>query len=99
MCLAPEHNSVLMVRLEPATPRSQVKHSTTKPLRCHKDPDKILCSVVFHLGLHCQTNFLLVSSTKMFNNIANKGPLKQPKGQFSIHNEIAIIFFVNFVTF
>ena len=33
MCLAPGHNAVMLVRFEPATPRSQVKHSTTEPLR------------------------------------------------------------------
>ena len=33
MCLAQEPNkAVMVVRLEPATPRSQVKHSTTEPL-------------------------------------------------------------------
>ena len=29
MCLAQGHNTVMLVRLEPATPRSRVKHSTT----------------------------------------------------------------------
>ena len=33
MCLAQEHNTVATVRLEQAAPRSQVKHSTTEPLR------------------------------------------------------------------
>ena len=33
MCLAQGHNAVTPVRLEPATPRSQVKYSTTEPLR------------------------------------------------------------------
>ena len=32
MCLAQGHNSVTLVRLKPASPRSQVKHSTTEPL-------------------------------------------------------------------
>ena len=32
MCLAQGHNTVILVRLEPATRRSQVKHSTTEPL-------------------------------------------------------------------
>ena len=32
MCLAQGHNAVMPVRLEPAAPRSQVKHSTTEPL-------------------------------------------------------------------
>ena len=33
MCLAQGHNAVTTVMLEPATPRSLVKHSTTEPLR------------------------------------------------------------------
>ena len=36
MCLAHGHNAVAPVRLEPATPRSRVKHSTTEPLRSLK---------------------------------------------------------------
>ena len=32
MCLAQGHNAVMPVRLEPATPRSRVKHSTTEPI-------------------------------------------------------------------
>ena len=36
MCLAQGHNRVMPVRLEPATPQSQVKHSTTEPLRSLK---------------------------------------------------------------
>ena len=32
MCLAQGHNSMMPVRLEPATPLSRVKHSTTEPL-------------------------------------------------------------------
>ena len=38
MCLAQGHNAVTPVMLEPAAPRSRVKHSTTEPLRslsCH----------------------------------------------------------------
>ena len=31
--LLKDHNAVTQVRLEPAVPRSQVKHSTTEPLR------------------------------------------------------------------
>ena len=33
MCLAQGHNTVTLVRLEPAAPQSQVKHTTTEPLR------------------------------------------------------------------
>ena len=33
MCLALGHNEEMPVRLEPPTPRSQGKHSTTEPLR------------------------------------------------------------------
>ena len=32
MCLAQGHNAVTPVRLKPASPPSQVKHSTTEPL-------------------------------------------------------------------
>ena len=32
MCLAQGHNTVTLMRLEPATPWSQVKHFTTEPL-------------------------------------------------------------------
>ena len=35
-----DHNTVKLVRLEPATPRSRVKHTTTEPLRSlHKGLD------------------------------------------------------------
>ena len=37
MCLAQGHNAVTPVRLEPAAPRSQVKHSTTETLRSFSD--------------------------------------------------------------
>ena len=33
MCLAQGYNTVTLVRLKPATSQSQVKHSTTEPLR------------------------------------------------------------------
>ena len=33
MCLAQGHNTKTLVRLEPAAPRSRVKHSTTEQLR------------------------------------------------------------------
>ena len=36
MCLAQGHNAVTPVRLEPANPPSQVKYSTTRPLRYPK---------------------------------------------------------------
>ena len=37
-CLAQGHNAVALVRLEPATPQSPVKHSTSEPL-CPSDLD------------------------------------------------------------
>ena len=37
MCLAQRHNAATPVRLEPAAPRSGVKHSTTEPLRSQED--------------------------------------------------------------
>ena len=35
MCHSQVHNQMTPVRLEPAAPQSQVKHSTTKSLRSH----------------------------------------------------------------
>ena len=37
MCLVQGHNTVALVRLKPAVPRSRVKHSTTEPLRSLND--------------------------------------------------------------
>ena len=39
MCLAEVHNTFMLVRLEPATPRPRVKHSTTEPLRSRSTID------------------------------------------------------------
>ena len=52
-----------LVRLEPAAPRSRVKHSTTEPLRSQST----LCGIssVFTV---CQSTCLLVSSIKMVNS-------------------------------
>ena len=36
MCLAQGPQHIDAIRLEPAAPRSQVKHSTTEPLNSHK---------------------------------------------------------------
>ena len=35
MCLAQGRNAMTQARLEPTTPRSRDKHSTTEPLRTH----------------------------------------------------------------
>ena len=60
MCLAQRHNTVTPVRLEPAAPLSQVKDSTTEPLRSQwcisvlilansEDPDEMQHYAAFHL--------------------------------------------------
>ena len=51
MCLAQGHNAVAPVRLEPAAPRSPVKHSTTEPLRSFH--------LVENLFLGAQKNLLI----------------------------------------
>ena len=63
MCLTQGHNAVTPVRLKPATPWSQVKHSTTEPL---PSPHTFLnmtvhvkilfigtCEVSFHAAIFC----------------------------------------------
>ena len=47
MCLAQGHNAVMPLRLEPATPQSQVKHSTTEPLHSPIPPAKKLFFSIF----------------------------------------------------
>ena len=37
MCLAKEHNTVTMTRLEPATPLSRIKHPTNEPTQSGVD--------------------------------------------------------------
>ena len=44
--LLKDHNIVTAVRLEPAAPRSRVKHSTTEPLRSLDEEDR-------RFGLKC----------------------------------------------
>ena len=81
MCLAQGHNTVTLVRVEPAAPLSRVKHSTTGPL-CFLfssvdhfslansvDPDEMMCFMTFHLGLHCLPNYVFrsVSSIQKVN--------------------------------
>ena len=53
MCLAQGHNAVTPLQLKPTAPQSQVKHSTTEPLRslgqdCMRGIWKVL-SMVFYL--------------------------------------------------
>ena len=40
MFLAQGHNTLTLVRLEPAAPRSRVKHSATEPLRSLKKQEE-----------------------------------------------------------
>ena len=47
MCHAQGHNAVTSVRLESATPRSRVKHSTTEPL---SSPNALLAQK--YIGLY-----------------------------------------------
>ena len=47
MCLAQGHNTVTPVRLEPAAPRSRVKHSTTEPLRSLDGEERAGCFALF----------------------------------------------------
>ena len=75
MCLAQGHNAVTPVRLQPAAPQSQVKHSTTEPLRSlHlklKMSDKI-CENAFEKStknlniLHAGYFFMLLLSSANF---------------------------------
>ena len=52
MWLAQGHNSLMLVWLEPATPWSRVKHSTTEPLRSLKVYHWISATVLHKYGLN-----------------------------------------------
>ena len=54
MCLAQGHSAVTPVRLEPAASWSQVKHSTTKPLRSHINLVLALSSTVLPLRIYLE---------------------------------------------
>ena len=47
MCLVQRHNAVTPVRLEPATPRSRVKHSTTEYILTTLQGDSCTCIIVW----------------------------------------------------
>ena len=56
MCLAQGHNAVTQVSLEPAAPRSRVKHSTTEPLHQQITEDPNLKYEIPHIYLsRCQS--------------------------------------------
>ena len=54
MCLAQGHNPVTSVRLEPPSPRSLVKHSTTEPLRFQFRWSSLIWVCTVCLGLFCR---------------------------------------------
>ena len=68
MCLAQGHNAVMLVRLKPATHRSQVKHSTTEPL-------PLTPSMLFFVGNQVNNNL---------DNNFNKARVFYDKGQFHV---------------
>ena len=51
-CLAQEHDAVPPVRLDPVTPRSRVKHSTTEPLHSSKVTSELLSAGICDETIH-----------------------------------------------
>ena len=61
MCLAQGHNAVSPVRLEPAAPQPQVKHSvTTESLRSHR---LLLSEIIFWKKTRANNSFARLTST------------------------------------
>ena len=62
---------MMLVRLEPTAPRSQVKHSTTEPLRSLISP---LCAVgseiLENISLPLLSLFVLFDSLRPINNLS-----------------------------
>ena len=61
ICLAQGHNTVMLVRLQPAALRSRVKHSTTEPLHSQK----IHCYLGEVLFLKIFTSFVTKSNSSL----------------------------------
>ena len=80
MCLAQGHNAVTQVRLEPTVLQSQVKHSTTEPLRS---------------GMQHHTPYIHMSQVRgrSWRNLAvcdhRTGPtlLSNPSSMFSLYGQ------------
>ena len=77
MCLAQGHNAVPQVRLEPAAPRSRVKHSTTElPLVCVHACARLCLRTCLYVCMYairiCITLFdyiYLIAYMQAYNNI------------------------------
>ena len=70
--LLKDHNAVTLVRLEPAALRSQVKHSTTEPLRSQKalNRDRVLnqaCRLSRDIKV-ISNPFKLITKIRVFNH-------------------------------
>ena len=56
MCLAQAHNAVTPVRLEPTTPRSREKHSTTESMRSLSRVDEMKLMIFDSQHKRCRKN-------------------------------------------
>ena len=68
-----DHNAVMLVRFEPAAPRSRVKHSTTEPLRSlwGKELEFVNNNYGISSDLRPQIQFYDDTLLEMFNIICN----------------------------
>ena len=57
LCLAQGHNAVMPERLEPGAPLSEVKHSTTEPLRSLDYMYIVMCMVCYAQRLYLSRGF------------------------------------------
>ena len=76
MCLALGQNAVTPARLEPAAPQSQVKHSTTRPLRSLLLQDKVNLALS---GDFCRLLMTFANSLEPDQDQQYVGPDLDPK--------------------
>ena len=68
MCLAQGHNVVMSVRLEPTSPWSRVKHSTTEPLHSlFQYRVKLLAVLPILVPRHSQLEHVMLEYTVSYN--------------------------------
>ena len=80
MCLTKGHNAVTLVRLEPAAPRSRVKHSTTEPLLSHfivfasKIKSSLKCTWIYAVDVKSRNHYSELTLV-MLNTLIYSSPM------------------------
>ena len=95
MCFTQGHNTVMPVRLKPATPRSWVKHFTTEPLRSQLghfttwltgSPKGVYHINMYYINLSCSTSIYIQTLSCHSMPLYCCDPEKQSQGHLNSIN-------------